>query len=76
MQCLKILNHIGLTEKIEIDSDVNVLGFKINLSFLSTIRHVPPTTPTNDLNISSVEVCQFKKTQRLAMEGGCNKFMR
>ena len=52
IQCVKMLERIGLTDKLEIDSDGNVKKFKSWLSFFHPLRHVPPTNPTNDLNIS------------------------
>ena len=52
--CIKILQWIGLTEKLHIDADGNVLEFKSSIPFSHSYRHVPPTKATNDINISPV----------------------
>ena len=51
VECLRILERIGLTENLSIDKDGNVLKFKSNLPFFHPQRHIPPTNPTNDLNV-------------------------
>ena len=53
--CLKILESIGLTDILVIDDDGNVKEFKSSLPFFHPVRHVPPTNPTNDINISPIE---------------------
>ena len=52
--CIKILQSIGLTEKLHIDADGNVLEFKSSIAFSHSYQHVPPTKTTNDINISPV----------------------
>lgn len=79
--CLKILERIGLTDELEIDSDGNVTNFRSWLSFFHPLRHVPPTNPTNDMNISPVDgytfaVCKsMQNVQRLTGTGGCSKYV-
>ena len=80
--CLKILQRLGLSETLESDSDGNVLKFKSSLPFFHPARHVPPTNPTFDLNISPVEgyifsVCKsMQNVQRLVRQaGGCAKYV-
>ena len=51
VECLQIIQCIDLTDKLDIDYDKNVLGFKSSLPFLHPYRYVLPTNPTNDINI-------------------------
>ena len=80
VECLQILERIGLTENLSIDKDGNVLKFKSNLPFFHPQRHIPPTNPTNDLNISPVEGYTFaacksmQNVQVLTNTGGCSKY--
>ena len=79
--CLKILEEIGLTEELEIDDDGNVLKFKSTMDFFHPVRHVPPTNPSNDKNISPVEGKIFAVTksmqnvQQLTGTGGTAKYV-
>ena len=81
VECLKVLDKIGLLEELDIDGDGNVKHFKSNLPFFHPVRHVPPTKPTNDLNISPVEGKIFAVTksmqnvQKLTGTGGCSKYV-
>ena len=81
VQCLQILEKIGLTEKLTIDSDNNVKEFKSTLPFFHPKRHIPPTNPTDDINISPVNgylfsVCKsMQNLQRLLGAGGCSKYV-
>ena len=81
LQCLQILERIGLTEKLDYDDDGNILDFKSNLSFFHPNRHIPPTNPTNDLNMSPVEGYTFaacesmQDVQVLTGTGGCSKYV-
>ena len=59
VQCLRILERSGLIEELDIDSDGNVKVFRSTLPFFHPQRHVPPTNPTNDVNISPVEGYTF-----------------
>ena len=54
VECLKVLDKVGLLEELDIDDDGNVKHFKSSKPFFHPVRHVPPTNPTNDLNISPV----------------------
>ena len=64
--CLKILEEIGPTSELSIDENGNVINFKSPIPFFHPVRHVPPTKPTNDLNISHVEgyIFQLQKTMQ------------
>ena len=79
--CLKVLEKAGLVDELEIDDDGNVTLFKSNLPFFHPKRHVPPTNPTNDINISPVEGYTFsvmksmQNIQRLTGTGGCSKYV-
>ena len=79
--CLKILQDIGLASELIIDNDGNVIKFLSPLPFFHPVRHVPPTNPTNDMNISPVEGYIFANTksmqniQRLTRNGGCSKYV-
>ena len=76
---LKIIQRIGLTEKLHIDDDGNVLEFKSYIPFFHPYRNVPPTNTTNYINISIVEgytfvVCKsMHNFQILTVTGGCSK---
>lgn len=81
VQCLKILEEVGLTEKLDIDDDGNVKEFKSNLPFFHPERHIPPTNPTFDVNISPVVGYLFancrsmQNVQRIKGSGGCSKYI-
>ena len=81
IQCLRILERVGLTEELHIDDDGNVLEFRSSLPFFHPQRHIPPTNPTNDMNISPVEgytfaVCEsMQNVQVLTGTGGCSKYV-
>ena len=53
--CLQIPQCIGLTDKIDINDDKNILDFKSSLTVFHPSWHVPPTKPTNNVNISPLE---------------------
>ena len=78
--CLKIRQHIGLTKKLHIDADGNVLEFKISIPLFHPYRHVPPTNPTNDINISPDEGYNFdvfksmQNVQVITLTYGCSKY--
>ena len=79
--CLKVLEAVGLTYELEIDDDGNVLKFESTMPFFHPVRHIPPTNPTDDLNISPVvgilfAVCRsMQNVQRLTGAGGCSKYV-
>ena len=74
------MKTIGLIGKLHIDNDGNVLEFKSILDFFHPKRHIPPTNPTNDMNISPVEGYTFaacrsmQNAQVLTATGGCSKY--
>ena len=77
--CLKVLESIGLTDTLSFDSEGNVTEFKSSLDFFHPVRHIPPTNPTTDKNISPVEGYTFanlksiQNVQRLKGSGGTSK---
>ena len=81
IQCLRILRRSGLIEELDIDLDGNVKVFKSTLPFFHPQRHVHPTNPTNDVNISPLEGYTFsvmnsmQNIQRLTGTGGCSKYV-
>ena len=78
IQCLKTLE---LSDELEVDSDGNVKNFESWVSYFHPLRHVPPTNPTNDMNISPVDgytfaVCKsMQNVQQLTGTGGCSKYI-
>lgn len=81
IECLQILEKVGLTDELEIDDDGNVLKFESNLPFFHPTRHVPPTNPNDDKNISPVigklfASCKsMQNAQRIKGSGGCSKYI-
>ena len=79
--CLRILEEIGLLSKLTIDEDGNILEFESPIAFFHPVRHIPPTNPTDDMNISPVEGNTFavfrsmQNIQRLTGAGGCSKYV-
>ena len=79
--CLRILEDIGLTSKLTIDEDGNVLEFQCDLAYFHPVRHIPPTNPSDDMNISPVEGYTFAvlggmmNIQVLTGSGGCAKYV-
>ena len=75
-----MLEISGLVDKLCIDKDGNVLDFKSNHDLFYPVRHITPTNPTNDINISPVGGYLFaacipmKNVRRLTGSGGCNKY--
>ena len=55
VECLRILQYIDLTDKLDIYYEKKVLEFKRSLLFFQTYQNLPPMNPTNDIKISSVE---------------------
>ena len=56
---LKILERVGLIEKLDKEEDGNVKDLKSSPDFSHPVRHIQPTNTTDDMNISPVEVCTF-----------------
>ena len=80
-ECKNILEDIKLKEVQEF----NEFGFEkkatYNHDFFNPNRHIPPTNPTHDLNISPVIGELFAATlsmmnaQVLTQTNGCNKYV-
>ena len=43
--CMRILEKIGLTTKLEIDENGRVLEFESDLDYFHPMKHIPPTNP-------------------------------
>ena len=60
---------------------IDLKKWKIKLSFLHPRRHIPPTNPNNDINMSPVEGYTFsnfrsmQNIQYLTQTGGVNKYV-
>ena len=52
---LKVLERTFLVYKLCIYEDGNVLGLKIDHNLFHPVKHIPPTNPTNYINISLLE---------------------
>ena len=63
--CLKIFESIDLTDVLVIDDDGNVKELKSPVLFFHSARHVSPTNPTNDINISLIEGYIFAITRAM-----------
>ena len=55
VECSRILDKIGFMEEIVLDSDENNKVLKSSLLFFHPKQHIPPTNPTNNLNMSPVD---------------------
>ena len=65
--CLKVIASIGLANVLIIDDDRNVKHFESSLPFFHTVRHVTPTNPTNNMNISPVQGYIFSPQNKCSM---------
>ena len=67
--------------KLHIDAGRNVLEYYISIPFFNPYRHVPPTNPKNDINISPVKgytfsVCKsIRNAQLITGTGVCSKYV-
>ena len=81
LECLERLVQIGLVENIIVSKDGYEAPFKSNLEFFHPKRHIPPTNPTGDINMSPVEgyfftACRsMQNVQYLTLCGGVNKYV-
>jgi hypothetical protein len=79
--CLDRLTQIGMIEPIEINEHGYPKDWKSKLSFLHPKRHIPPTNPNYDNNMSPVESHTFsncrsmQNIQVLTQTGGVNKYV-
>ena len=80
-ECVEKLVAIGLAEPIVYNEFGVPSEFKSSSSFFHPTRHVPPTNPHDDLNISPVEGKTFaacrsmQNVQWLTLSGGLNKYV-
>ena len=73
--CTNRLIQIGIIQPLCINIDGYQNPFISNLSFFHPKRHIPPTNPSNDMNISPVEGYTFsvcRSMQNIQMLTGCN----
>ena len=79
--CLDRLIKIGMVEEIEVNDNGLQRPYKSKLSFLHPQRHIPPTNPNNDINMSPCEgltfsICRsMQNIQILTQTGGVNKYI-
>lgn len=80
-ECKERLVKIGLAEDIEEEENGYRKDFKSHLPLFHPKRHIPPTNPNGDLNISPVEGYTFanclsmQNIQVLTQSGGVNKYV-
>ena len=78
---VEILEKIKLFDPIEINEFGFVFPFKSQMSYFHPKRHIPPTVPTDDINMSPVEtklfsVCRsMQNVQSLTCTNGTNKYV-
>ena len=81
LECLERLEKIGIIEKIQVTEDGYEVPFKSNLPYFHPKRHIPPTNPTGDINMSPVDGYLFtaclsmQNVQWLTNSGGVNKYV-
>ena len=72
---------IGMIEPIEINENGYQRPYKCKLPFLHPQRHIPPTNPNDDINMSPCEsltfsVCRsMQNIQCLTQSNGVNKYV-
>ena len=77
---VEILRRIGLAEKKVVNEFGYESKFKSCHSYFHPKRHIPPTNPTNDINMSPIESLTFSQCQSmqniqiLTKTNGCNKY--
>ena len=81
LECLDRLVKIGLIEPIEVTNDGYEVPFKSCNEYFHPKRHIPPTNPTGDINMSPVDGYLFtacrsmQNVQWLTNSGGVNKYV-
>ena len=81
LECLDRLVQIGLVERIIVTKDGYEAPFKSSLEYFHPKRHIPPTNPNGDNNMSPVEGYLFvacrnmQNVQFLTLCGGVNKYV-
>ena len=79
--CLDRLIQIGMIDPIVSNEHGYTKKWKSKLAFLHPRRHIPPTNPNNDINMSPVEGYTFsncrsmQNIQLLTQTGGVNKYV-
>lgn len=79
--CLDRLIKIGMIDAIEINEEGFQRAYKSKLAFLHPQRHIPPTNPSDDINMSPCEGYTFsncrsmQNIQILSQSGGVNKYI-
>ena len=79
--CLRRLVQIGAVEVPDVNDHGFRSKFKSKISFLHPRRHIPPTNPSDDINMSPVEGYTFancrsmQNIQLLTQTGGVNKYV-
>lgn len=80
-ECIARLVKIGLAEPITYNEHQVPSRFKSSHHYFHPVRHIPPTNPNNDLNISPVEGYTFsilksmQNIQYLHCTNGLNKYV-
>ena len=59
MEYLDCLVKIGLSNPLMIEKEGYVKPFKSYNNLFHSVRHIPPTNPTNDINMSPIEGYTF-----------------
>ena len=81
LECIERLVKIGLIEPIHVTDDGYEAPFKSCLEYFHPKRHIPPTNPTGDINMSPVDGYLFtacksmQNVQWLTQCGGVNKYV-
>jgi predicted GIY-YIG superfamily endonuclease len=80
-ECIQKLIQVGIVEPIQFLENGYRYPFKSKLPIFHPKRHIPPTNPNGDLNISPVEGYTFancksmQNIQVLTQSGGVNKYV-
>ena len=80
-ECLDRLRQIGMVDPLQVNENGYEKPWKSKLAFLHPRRHIPPTNPNNDINMSPVEGYTFancrsmQNIQLLTQTGGVNKYV-
>ena len=78
---VKRLIQMGSIEPLCNTSEGYESPFHSNLPFFRPTRHIPPTNPTNDVNMSPIEwytfsvTCSMQNIQQLTKCGGVNEYL-
>ena len=79
--CIERLTKIGMIDEIDTNEHGCKKPYKSKLAFLHPKRHIPPTNPSDDINMSPVEGYTFancrsmQNIQLLTQTGGVNKYV-